>query len=54
MKKVLIASDFNRENDKSELSFLNRTRDMGITFIANATDMSDSDWKTMLKNLIPW
>lgn len=54
VKKVLIASDFNRENDKSELSFLNRTRDMDITFIANATDMSDSDWKTMLKNLIPW
>ncbi|MBQ8768893.1 MAG: DUF1887 family protein [Oscillospiraceae bacterium] len=51
VKKVLIASAFNRENEKSELSFLNRTRDMGITFITNATDMTAEDWKNMLKNL---
>ena len=51
VKKVLIASAFNRENEKSEMSFLNRTKDMGITFIANATDMSDADWKNMLKSL---
>lgn len=51
VKKVLIASAFNRDDEKSEMSFLNRTKDMGITFIANATDMSDADWKNMLKSL---
>lgn len=54
VKKVLIASAFNRDNEKSELSFLNRTKDMNITFIANATDMTDVDWKNMLKNLVNW
>ena len=54
VKKVLIASAFNRDNEKSELSFLNRTKDMNITFISNATDMTDGDWKNMLKNLVNW
>ena len=54
VKKVLIASDFNRNSDTSERSFLNRTLDMGITFIANATKMTDEEWRLMLKNQVSW
>jgi hypothetical protein len=50
-KKVLIASAFNRDNEKSEMSFLNRAKEMGITFIANATEMTPAQWKNMFKNL---
>ena len=53
-RKVLVASDFDRLDEKSELAFLNRTKEMGITFIANANKMSDMDWKNALKNMVPW
>ena len=52
VKKVLIAGDFERENKNSEISFRNRTKDMGITFITNVADMTEQDWKTTLKNLV--
>ncbi len=54
VRKVLIASEFDRYDDKSESAFMNRAKEMGITFIANATKMSDMDWKNMLRNLVPW
>ncbi|MBQ9929257.1 MAG: DUF1887 family protein [Oscillospiraceae bacterium] len=54
VRKMLIASNFDRYDEKSELAFLNRAKEMGITFIANATQMSDMDWRNMLKNMVPW
>lgn len=52
VKKVLIASDFKRDNEKSENSFLNRAKEMGITFIANATEMTPTQWKNVFKNMV--
>lgn len=52
VKKVLIASDFDRNSVGSELSFRNRLTEMGITFIPNAKDLSPSEWKSKLEALI--
>ena len=38
--------------EKSENSFLNRAKEMGITFIANATEMTPTQWKNVFKNMV--
>ena len=52
VKKVLIASDFEMKNEKAEIAFCNRAKDMGITFITDAAKMTEHDWETTLKSLV--
>lgn len=50
-KKVIIASNFERETANAEQAFFTRMKDMGIFFVHNANSFSDDDWKKTLKRL---
>ena len=56
-KKVIFLGERSQMNkvmpdyEKSENSFLNRAKEMGITFIANATEMTPTQWKNVFKNM---
>lgn len=51
-KKILIATDFERDTENSELAYIQRAKDMGITFITDAALLSDNDWKNLFKSVI--
>lgn len=49
-KKALIATDFS-ESKKSELALLQRASDMDFTFVSEAAQLTDTDWKNLLIQL---
>jgi len=49
-KKALIATDF-AESRKAELSLLQRASDMDFTFVPEAAQLSETDWKNLLIQL---
>lgn len=51
-KKVLIATNFEREDDRSERAYIQRTRDMGVTFIPYADRMNEQEWRQFLMDLV--
>lgn len=51
-KKILIATDFDRESEDSERSYIQRAKDMDITFITDAVNLKDNDWKNLFENII--
>lgn len=57
-KKVLIASDFKRDNPNSETAFKQRCKDMNIFFIENAQTLTEQEWKQnlidVIKNPLSW
>jgi len=51
-KKMLIASNFEKESKMSAKAYRQRARDMGITFIDNASTLTDEEWKAVFYNII--
>ena len=51
-KKILIATNFERESQNSERAYIQRAKDMDITFITDAAQFNDNDWKTLFKETV--
>ncbi len=51
-RKVLIATDFKRDNEGSEIAFKQRCKDMNIIFIEDAQELTDEEWRKTMLNII--